>query len=97
LSKLDLSAGEQDLAEWSRMKRQAVESTTMRSVGYNHANQVLEVEFQSGAIYQYLDIAPAIYKGLVDAESKGQYFNSEIRDSYPFVRVDRRQRGATAR
>ena len=68
----------------------------MQSVGYEHTSQVLEVEFQSGAIYQYLDIPPAIYKELLDAESKGQYFNSEIRDTYAFVRVDRRQRGAAA-
>jgi len=68
----------------------------MRSVGYDDANQVLEVEFQSGAIYQYLDVRPAIHKELMAAASKGRYFNSEIRDSYASVRVDRRQRGATA-
>jgi hypothetical protein len=79
------------------MKRQGVESTTMRSVGYDQTNQVLEVEFQSGTIYQYLDIPPAIYKELWEAESKGRYFNSEIRDTYEFVRVDRRgRRGASA-
>lgn len=78
------------------MQRQAVESTTMRSVGYDQTNQILEVEFQSGAVYQYLDVLPAIYKELLDAESKGQYFNSAIRDTYGFVRVDQRERGATA-
>jgi len=78
------------------MQREAVESTTMRSVGYDQTNQVLEVEFQSGAIYQYLDVRPAIHKELVDAESKGRYFNREIRDIYTSVRVDQRERGATA-
>lgn len=79
------------------MERQEVESTTMRSVGYNQAKQVLEIEFQSGMIYQYLDIPSAIYKELLEAESKGRYFNSEIRDTYEFIRVDRRgRRGASA-
>jgi len=78
------------------MQRQAVESTTMRAIGYDRTEQVLEVEFQSGAVYQYLDVPPAIYKELLEAESKGQYFNSEIRDAYEFLRVDRRERGATA-
>jgi KTSC domain len=78
------------------MQRQAVESTTMRSVGYDHTKQVLEVEFQSGAVYQYLDVAPAIYMELMVAASKGRYFNSEIRDSYASVGVDRWQRGAAA-
>lgn len=68
----------------------------MRSVGYDGANQVLEVEFQSGAIYQYLDVRPAIHKELMDAESKGRFFNHEIRDIYTSVRVDQRARGATA-
>jgi hypothetical protein len=79
------------------MERQEVESTTMRSVGYNQTKQILEIEFQSGMIYQYLDIPPAIYKELLEAESKGRYFNSEIRDTYEFVRVDRKgRRGASA-
>jgi hypothetical protein len=78
------------------MQREAVESTTMRSVGYDQTNQVLEVEFQSGAIYQYLDVRPAIHRELMAAASKGQYFNREIRDIYTSVRVDQRQRGASA-
>jgi len=78
------------------MQRQAVESTTMRAIGYDRTEQVLEVEFQSGAVYQYLDVPAAIYKELIAAESKGQYLNSEIRDTCGFVRVDRRERGATA-
>jgi lysyl-tRNA synthetase class 2 len=77
------------------MQRRGVESTTMRSVGYDRTEQILEVEFQSGAIYQYLDVPPTIYTGLLDAESKGQYFNSQVRDAYGFVRMDRRARGAT--
>jgi len=68
----------------------------MRSVGYDQVNQVLEVEFQSGAIYQYLDVSLAIYKEFLDAESKGQYFSSAIRDIYEFVRVEQPARGATA-
>lgn len=79
------------------MERREVESTIMRSVGYDQRNQVLEIEFQSGLIYQYLDIPPALYKALWEAESKGRYFNSEIRDTYEFIRVDRRgRRGAAA-
>ena len=66
----------------------------MRSVGYDRTDQVLEVEFQSGDIYQYLDVPPVIYEELSSAESKGKYFNSEIRDTYEFVRLDRRRQRA---
>lgn len=62
----------------------------MRSVGYDLAEQVLEVEFTSGAIYQYLDVPAAVFDHPMCAESKGRYFNQEVRDNYAALR----QRGA---
>ena len=64
----------------------------MRSVGYDARSQILEIEFHSGAVYVYLGVAREVHQELIGAESKGQYFNSEIRDDYEFVRV-----GATSR
>jgi hypothetical protein len=60
----------------------------MKSVGYEGKRRILEIEFQSGAVYQYLDVPKAVHEGLWRAESKGRYFNDEIRDAYAFVRVD---------
>ncbi len=77
------------------MQRRAVEATTMRSVGYQAKSQVLEIEFQSGAIYQYLDVPAAVYEELLESESKGRYFNGEIRDSYAFVPVNGRVRAGS--
>jgi KTSC domain len=73
------------------MKREAVESTTMRSMGYDAKSKVLEIEFQSRVVYQYLDVPAAVHEELWLAESKGQYFNHEIRDCYACVRVDSRR------
>jgi hypothetical protein len=67
----------------------------MKAVGYQSKGQILEIEFQSGAVYQYLDVPKAVHEGLWRAESKGRYFNEEIRDAYAFVRID--GRGATGR
>jgi hypothetical protein len=75
------------------MRREAVDSTTIKSVGYESKSRVLEIEFQSGAVYQYLDVPKAVHEGLRRAESKGQYFNEEIRDDYAFVRVGVRRNG----
>jgi len=69
----------------------------MRSFGYNGAKEVLEVEFQSGAVYQYFDVPPAIHNQLAKAESKGRYFNSAIRDTYQCLQVNRKQRRAASR
>ena len=50
---------------------------------------MLEIEFDSGAVYQYLEVPVRIYEQLLRAESKGRYFNSEIREIYPYVQVSR--------
>lgn len=70
-----------------RMRRRRVESTTVRSVGYQRRSRILEIEFQSGVVYQYVDVPARVYEEFWKAESKGKYFNSEIRDEYEFVRV----------
>lgn len=71
------------------MQRKPVDSTTMRSVGYELKSQILEIEFDSGGVYQYLGVPEKIYEQLRRAESKGRYFNREIRDAYPYVEVSR--------
>jgi hypothetical protein len=54
------------------MRREAVEST-MRSVGYGSKSKILEIEFQSGEMYQYLDVPKIVHEKLLGAASKGQY------------------------
>ena len=66
----------------------------MRSVGYELRSQILEIEFQSGAVYEYLDVPQKVHEDLISSESKGQYFNSEIRDDYEFVRIGKTRRAA---
>ena len=76
------------------MRRRGVDSTTVRSVGYERKRKILEIEFQSGAVYQYVDVPARVYEEFWKAESKGQYFNCEIRDVYAFVRLAQGRRAA---
>lgn len=70
------------------MDRTPVDSTNLASVGYSTETATLEVEFRSGAIYQYSGVPLEVYEGLMQASSKGQYFNAQIRSAgYPFSRV----------
>ena len=71
------------------MRRRPVDSTTMRSVGYQSRSRILEIEFDSGAVYQYLEVPSRTYEQLLRAESKGRYFNNEIREIYPYGQVGR--------
>jgi hypothetical protein len=42
----------------------------------------LEVEFNSGGVYQYSGVPEAVYAALMRASSKGHYLNDHIKDRY---------------
>lgn len=65
----------------------AVASTTLATVAYDDIESLLQLEFRSQAVYHYFGVPAAVYKSLLDAPSKGSYFNQAIRGRYPYVRV----------
>jgi hypothetical protein len=69
------------------MRRNAVKSSVIASLGYDRETNVLEVEFHTGRVYQYFLIPPTVYEALKRAESIGAYFNRHIRDRYRCVEV----------
>jgi hypothetical protein len=71
------------------MDREFVQSTNLRSVGYDAGDMILEIEFRSGGIYQYSNVPPEIYEALMLEPSKGRYFDRHIKERYRFRRVRR--------
>lgn len=70
------------------MERQYVSSSNIASIGYDPVNMVLEVEFLSGAVYQYYDVPQMIYEGLMAADSHGRYLNAYVKKGgYRYARV----------
>jgi hypothetical protein len=69
-----------------------VESSMMSRVEYDESTRELDVLFTSGKTYRYFDVSPDLYAGLLEAESKGQFFNEEIEDIYTFSEVRGRPR-----
>jgi hypothetical protein len=62
----------------AEIKREAVESGTIRSIG--HAPGELHVEFKNGGVYRYT--GPKVdehYANLMKAPSKGTYFAQNVR------------------
>lgn len=57
-------------------------STTLKAATYQNQPEVLELEFCSGEVYHYLGVCESIYKQLLEAESKGRYFNQRIRNCF---------------
>jgi len=69
------------------MRDAVVESTTLLKVSYDDARELLQLEFCSRAVYQYFSVPAAVHQALLDASSKGRYFNQSIRDRFPYRRI----------
>ena len=76
----------------NEIKRQPIESSVIATAGYDEKVRVLEIEFHSGALYRYLGVPEEIFRRLLAAESKGQFFGANIRNKFRSERV--KPRGA---
>jgi KTSC domain len=61
------------------MQRTSVSSSNIAAIGYDAKQQVLEVEFLNGSVYQYSGIPESLYIGLMNAASHGSYFDNHIK------------------
>lgn len=69
------------------MKRIKVESSNIVSVGYDVAEQILEVEFYKGTIYQYFNVPWDKVLKMMFGESIGKYFMKNIVKIYESSKV----------
>jgi hypothetical protein len=69
------------------MQRIAVLSSNLASVGYDEITATLEVEFTSGAIYQYFDVPAHVHASLMSAPSAGSFFAHNVRNSYRYSQL----------
>ncbi|MBD2614840.1 KTSC domain-containing protein [Nostoc punctiforme FACHB-252] len=65
-----------------------VSSSMAAAVGYDRDEQILQVEFQNGAVYQYLGVDEDTWEDLHTSDSIGSFFNQQIRGRYDCDRVD---------
>ena len=64
------------------MERIAVESSSVRAVGYDPATFELEVEFCNGRTYRYQLVPVAAYRLLLQAPSIGEFVNQQIKPRF---------------
>ncbi len=70
-------------------------STAIRNFAYDTATGELWVTFTSGRRYVYNDVAPEVVHEFQQADSRGAFFNHEIRDRYPYREVTSHHRRKT--
>lgn len=69
------------------MRRTQISSEAIASVGYDAPARILEVEFISGEVYRYFDVAQGEVDGLFRADSRGVYVNDRIKPRHRYVHV----------
>ena len=70
------------------MNRKDVESSNIKSVGYDKGTKTLELEFNNGGVYHYFSVPIDVYEGLMGAYSKGKYFWKNIRKEFEYEKVE---------
>lgn len=68
------------------MQRKRVKSSNIRSVGYDKATKILEVEFKNRAVYRYEKVTPKVYDRLMLSESVGSELHRSI---IPFFKASK--------
>jgi hypothetical protein len=65
-----------------------VESAAIREIDYDAERAKLLVRFMSGEQYVYVGVPDEVHRSFLEADSKGRFFQAEIRDRYPFNKLD---------
>lgn len=69
------------------MDRTSIDSSMIRSIGYDADNSTLEIEFNNGEVWQYFDFAESSWYEFESSDSKGKFFHREIKNQYSESRV----------
>ena len=65
-----------------------VESSAISQIDYDAGRAKLLVRFMSGERYVYVGVPGEVHRSFVQADSKGRFFQTQIRGRYPFNRLD---------
>ncbi|HEY0661394.1 MAG TPA: KTSC domain-containing protein [Lysobacter sp.] len=60
-----------------------VASSAISAIGYDPATRQMKIRFVQGHTYDFCGVPEKVFKRLLNARSKGSYYNEHIRDRYP--------------
>jgi len=69
------------------MERKKVNSSQIRSVGYDSAAQMLEVELTDGTIWQYSKVPSEVHRRFLAAPTMISFYRDSIEDDYSRRRI----------
>lgn len=60
------------------------DSAALDGYGYDAPRRNLEVRFRSGKTYVYLNVPPAVFERMQEAEPKGQFVTDHVKNKFQF-------------
>ena len=69
------------------MERKRVNSSRLRSVGYDEQSRTLEVEMSNGQVFQYSGVYPEVHRRFMAAPNPTAFFDDKIAEEYGAKRV----------
>lgn len=64
-----------------------LQSSLLARATYNHGLAILRLELCNGDVYHYFHVPRQAYQDLLEAKSKGVYFNRHIRNVFHWAAV----------
>lgn len=65
-----------------------VNSSNVRSVGYDESSATLIIRFSNNTMYIYKGVPIVEFEGLINAPSIGSYLHRNIKSLYPYERIE---------
>lgn len=69
------------------MVRIPVESSAVKSIGYDANSRTLQIEYTDGGVYDYFDVPPEVHAAVFTADSIGTYVNQVVKNKYRYLKV----------
>ena len=73
------------------MEWRPIESRMFTAGAYDARRRILYLRFSSGEVYRYFGFPVNQYREFLNAESRGRYFLSDIRDHFRYERLAKLQ------
>lgn len=64
-----------------------VESAAIEAIDYDPRRRRLRVTFVSGEVYAYAAVPGEVHRAFIAAESKGRFFQAQIRGRYAYKKL----------
>ena len=69
------------------MQRKRVNSSKIRSVGYDAKSRIMEVELRDGTVLAYSGVSQEVHRQFMNAPSPTSYYEDKIADEFSARRI----------